>query len=223
MVSEIKVVRRWAAPPRTELTTPSLAEGSGGGQRVIRLVAIGASTGGPPVLHTVLAGLPRGFPVPILIVQHIAAGFLPGLVEWLMEASGFHVEIGVDGQTALPACAYMAPDGAHMEVDRSGRIEVRKGDPVNGMCPSVSVLFRSVAAAYRESAAGVLLTGMGKDGAEELKVMRDAGAVTFAQDKETSVIHGMPGEAIRLGAACHVFPPDQISRFLKAAAEEHHG
>jgi two-component system, chemotaxis family, protein-glutamate methylesterase/glutaminase len=222
MVSEITIVRRWAAPTRTALTSPRLTEGSGGVQRVIRLVAFGASTGGPPVLHLVLAGLPKGFGVPILIVQHIAAGFLPGLVEWLMAASGFHVEIGADGRTALPACAYMAPDGAHMEVDRKGRIGLRKSEPVNGMCPSVSVLFRSVAAAYGESAVGVLLTGMGRDGAEELKVMRDAGAVTIAQDRESSVIHGMPGEAIRLGAARHVLPPDQISRFLTEVVEAHH-
>ncbi len=116
----------------------------------------------------------------------------------------------------------MAPDGAHMEVDRQGRILLRKGDSVNGMCPSVSVLFRSVAAAYGESAAGILLTGMGRDGAEELKVMRDRGAVTIAQDKESSVIHGMPGEAIRLGAARHVLPPDQISSLLTEAVEVHH-
>ena len=222
MLSEVKVVRRWAARTGTPLTSPRAGEGPGGVRALLRLVAIGASTGGPPVLHAVLAGLPRGFPVPILIVQHIAAGFLLGLVDWLTAASGFHVEIGADGQTALPACAYMAPDGAHMEVDRNGRIRLRKGDPVNGMCPSVSVLFRSVAAAYGESAAGILLTGMGRDGAEELKVMRDRGAVTIAQDRESSVIHGMPGEAIRLGAARHVLPPDQISRFLREAVEERH-
>jgi two-component system, chemotaxis family, protein-glutamate methylesterase/glutaminase len=219
MVSEIKVVRRWPAVRRSQLTPPLETERPGGAHRHIRIVAIGASTGGPPVLHRVLAGLPGGFPIPILIVQHISAGFLPGLVNWLTAATGFHVEIGADGQTALPACAYMAPDGAHMEVDCKGRILLRKGDSVNGMCPSVSVLFRSVAAAFGESAAGILLTGMGRDGAEELKVMRDRGAVTIAQDKESSVIHGMPGEAIRLGAARHVLPPDRISSFLTEAAE----
>lgn len=222
MVSEIKVVRRWAASRRSEPACPRVTESPGAVHGPIRLVAIGVSTGGPPVLHALLAGLPSSFPVPILIVQHIAAGFLPGLVDWLTAASGFRVEIGADGRTVLPARAYMAPDGAHMEVDNKGRILLTKGDPVNGMCPSVSVLFRSVAAAYGESAAGVLLTGMGRDGAEELKVMRDKGALTIAQDRESSVIHGMPGEAIRLGAARHVLPPDQIARFLAAVVEEHH-
>ncbi len=222
MVSEIRVVRRWPAARRTELAPLRVAECAGAFQGLIRIVAIGASTGGPPVLHKLLAALPSSFPVPILIVQHISAGFLPGLVDWLASGAGFRVEIGSDGQEALPACAYMAPDGVHMEVNAKGRLKLRKGDSVNGMCPSVSVLFRSVTAAYGESAAGVLLTGMGRDGAEELKEMRDRGALTIAQDKESSIIHGMPGEAIKLGAARHVLPPDQISSFLTEAVEARH-
>lgn len=222
MVSEIRVVRRWAASRRSELACPRGMESPRDVRGPIRLVAIGVSTGGPPVLHRVLAGLPGGFPVPILIVQHITAGFLSGLVDWLSAASRFPVEIGADGRIALPGRAYLAPDGAHMEVDGGGRIQLHKGDSVNGMCPSVSVLFRSVAAAYGESAAGVLLTGMGRDGAEELKVMRDRGALTIAQDKESSVIHGMPGEAIRLGAARYVLPPEQISSLLTELMGVHH-
>ena len=223
MVSEIKVVRRWTPARRSELQLPRIVPEPNEAIGTIRIVAIGASTGGPPVLHKILAGLPGGFPVPVLIVQHIAVGFLQGLVDWLTSASGFPAGIAGHGENALPGRAYVAPDAVHMEVDRKGRIALRKGDSVNGMCPSVSVLFRSVAETFGETAVGVLLTGMGRDGAEELKVMRDRGAVTIAQDKESSVIHGMPAEAIKLGAARHVLPPDRISRLLASLAEKSHG
>jgi two-component system, chemotaxis family, protein-glutamate methylesterase/glutaminase len=214
MVSEITVVRRWnpagtQARPQAE---PEAARPPG--TPPLDVVAIGASTGGPPALRTILAGLTGRFPIPILIVQHIAPGFLPGLVGWLSVSSGFTVEIACDAVVALPGHAYVAPDGFHLTVERTCRIRLAHGAPINGMCPSVSALFRSVAAAFGRSAAGVLLTGMGRDGAEELLLMRNAGALTIAQDKDSSVIHGMPGEAVRLGAACHVLPPERIVTIL---------
>ena len=216
MVSEIKVVRRWK-PPSSGACRPA-QDGKEWlpGTSKIELVAIGASTGGPPVLCGILAGLTRGFPAPILIVQHIAPGFLPGLVGWLTSTTGVPVEIACDAKIAQPGHAYVAPDGVHMEVQRSCRIRLEGRAPVNGMCPSVSVLFRSVAEAFDRSAVGVLLTGMGRDGADELLMMKNKGALTIAQDKESSVIHGMPGEAIKLGAARHVLPPDKIVDLLNA-------
>jgi two-component system chemotaxis response regulator CheB len=216
MVSEVKVVRRWRPSVRGVPDSPSVTDRAEKANRSspIDIVALGASTGGPPILCSILSGLTKEFPVPILIVQHISPGFLPGLVGWLGSASGVSVEIACDGKTAKPGHAYIAPDGAHMEVRRSRVLCLVKGAPVNGMCPSISVLFRALAETFGQCAAGVLLTGMGRDGADELLLMKSRGALTIAQDKESSVIHGMPGEAIKLGAAQYVLPPEKIVTVL---------
>ena len=217
LMSEVKVVRRWPQlrPRRTPPAAPRSAQIQGRtAQTEIRLIAIGASTGGPPALRMILSGLPKDFPFPILIVQHIAAGFTQGFVEWLAQSSNLPVQLPAHGQQVVRGRVYVAPDGFHMTVASDGRIWLNSDEPENGLRPSVSCLFRSVAKAYGQSAIGVLLTGMGKDGALELKLMREQGAVTIAQDKETSVVHGMPGEAIRLGGATYVLPPEKISIML---------
>jgi two-component system, chemotaxis family, protein-glutamate methylesterase/glutaminase len=213
LMSEVKVVRRWPryrqaepvpGPPHCkEIRLPAF-------QSQARIVAIGASTGGPPILQAILAALPRSFPVPVLIVQHIAAGFTQGLVEWLAQSSSLPVQIPIHGQSVLPGHVYVAPDGLQMAVGAGGLVQLRSDPPENGLRPSVACLFRSIANAYGPSAVGILLTGMGKDGAWELKLMKDQGAVTIAQDQETSVVHGMPGEAIRLGGATYVLSPEKI-------------
>jgi two-component system, chemotaxis family, protein-glutamate methylesterase/glutaminase len=217
LMSEVKVVRRWShLRPGETLPMASLsAEIQRRTARTeIRLIAIGASTGGPPVLRMILSGLPKDFPLPVLIVQHIATGFTQGFVEWLAQSSNLPVQLPVHGQQVVPGRVYVAPDGFHMTVGIDGRISLNTDEPENGLRPSVSCLFRSVAKAYGQSAIGVLLTGMGKDGALELKLMKEQGAVTIAQDKETSVVHGMPGEAIRLGGATYILPPEKISMTL---------
>jgi two-component system, chemotaxis family, protein-glutamate methylesterase/glutaminase len=217
MISEIKVVRRWKPAVRQAASPEQAAAAWIPGAPTVEVVAIGASTGGPPALATILGGLTDRFPAPILIVQHISPGFLSGLIGWLSLSSGVPVEIACDGVAARPGHAYVAPDGVHMTVEKPCMIRLVKGAALNGMCPSVSVLFRSVASAFGRSAAGVLLTGMGRDGAEELLLMKNAGALTIAQDKESSVIHGMPGEAVRLGAARHVLPPERIVTILNTS------
>src|ERR1700733_10553637 len=217
LMSEVKVVRRWPhLRPAKTLPAASLSPQiqRRTAQTESQLVAIGASTGGPPALRIILSGLPKDFPVPILIVQHIAAGFTQGFAEWLAQSSSLPVQLSVHGQQVVPGRVYVAPDGFHMRVAGDGRIWLNTDEPENGLRPSVSYLFRSVAKAYGQSAIGVLLTGMGKDGALELKLMKEQGAVTIAQDKESSVIHGMPGEAIRLGGATYVLPPEKISTML---------
>lgn len=217
LMSEVKVVRRWARfrPIEAQPAPPVASEFQfQPAQAQIKLVAIGASTGGPPTLQTILAGLPTDFPVPVLIVQHIAAGFTQGLVEWLAQSSKLPVHLPSHDQFALPGCAYVAPDGLHIAIGADGRIQLRGDEPENGLRPSVSYLFRSVANVYGPCAVGVLLTGMGKDGARELKVMKEQGAVTIAQDLDSSVVHGMPGEAIKLGAASYVLPPEKIGAAL---------
>jgi two-component system chemotaxis response regulator CheB len=175
---------------------------------------MGASTGGPPVLQTILSRLPKDFPAPLLIVQHIAHGFLPGMVEWLNQTTGLHVHIAAHGEQPLPGHAYVAPDDLHLGVSVRGDMLLAREAPENGLRPAVSYLFRSLATFCGTTSVGVLLTGMGKDGAAELKRMRDCGAHTIAQDRETSIVHGMPGEAIALGAAVQILPADKIADAL---------
>jgi len=215
LMSEVKVVRRWARAHRTA------AEGAARERSFprcttsdVKLIAIGASTGGPLVLQTILSGLPQGFSVPVLIVQHMVADFIPGFTEWLDQTCHRPVHVAKHGEPILPGHAYAAPGGHQIKVDAGGRILLTQDEPENGHRPSVSYLFRSVAQVFGNRAVGVLLSGMGKDGAEELGLMRERGATTIAQDKESSVVHGMPGEAIQLDAAAYVLPPEKISAAL---------
>lgn len=184
----------------------------------MKLVAIGASTGGPVALKRVLCSLPASFPVPILIVQHIADGFVEGLASWLSAACAIPTEVARPGVQTEAGRAYIAPDGVHMRLDAGGRLELDAGAPVNGHRPAVSCLFASIAAHCPGGAIAVLLTGMGKDGAAELKELKDGGAITIAQDQASSVIHGMPGEAIRCGGATYVMSPEEIAAALPALA-----
>ncbi len=183
---------------------------------LIQTVAIGASTGGPPVIRTILSNLTKGFPFTILFVQHIASGFLRGMVEWLKKeiGEGLPIHIASHGDRALPGHVYFAPDDFHMGIMSSGEIVLSKSSHENGLRPSVSYLFRSAANAYGNKSAGILLTGMGRDGAAELKTMKEKGAVTIAQNRESSVIYGMPGEAVKIDAATHILSPERIAEFL---------
>lgn len=222
-MSEVRVVRRWArhsaaansysvpAAPEADLK-PSVTE--------IRLVAIGASTGGPLALQTILAGLPANFVAPIAVVQHIAPGFVLGFAEWLGRSLKLSVAIASHGERMVPGRVYLAPDGMQMQVSTPGRIMLTTDEPENGLRPSVSWLFRSVANTFGQHAIGVLLTGMGKDGAEELTLMRQKGSITIAQDEESSVVFGMPGEAIRLGGATYVLAPARMAAALLTLANQ---
>ena len=215
LMSEVKVVRRRPRINKKDISVFSPGNLLSPLTMDVKAVAIGASTGGPPVIETILSRLPKDFRVPLLIVQHIAQGFVQGFADWLMNSSGFPVRIAVQGELPLPGCAYIAPDGVHMGMENNGRIVLSKSEHENGLRPAVSYLFRSVTEVLGKNAVGVLLTGMGKDGAKELKIMKEKGAVTIAQDKETSIIFGMPGEAVALGAASHVLPPEGIALLLK--------
>ena len=217
LMSEVRVVKRWRRVGAAAVSAPPAA--SGGGPRAVEardvaVVAIGASTGGPPVLATILGGLPADFPAPILIVQHIAVGFTQGFGEWLGDVSGRPVHVAREGMVPLPGHAYIAPDDQHLRVGPHGHLRVLRDAPLNGTRPSVSALFRSVEAKYGRRSIGILLTGMGRDGADELKLMADSGALTIAQDRSSCVVFGMPGEAVKLGAAMHVLPPRAIADLL---------
>ncbi|MBF0502101.1 MAG: chemotaxis-specific protein-glutamate methyltransferase CheB [Candidatus Riflebacteria bacterium] len=213
-MSEIKVVAR---PPRLGVapvmaSLPEKPENFHA--RDIRIVAIGASTGGPQALQTILSALPKDFPVPIMIVQHIAEGFASGFVDWLGTATGLPVHLAVSGGCPLPGHVYVSPESVHMGVRRGPQIILDNQPPEECLRPAISYLFRTLAQSMGPQAVGILLTGMGRDGSKELKLMKEAGAITIAQDKESSVVFGMPGEAIKLNAAKYILPPEDIAAFL---------
>ncbi len=213
LMAEVKVVRRWPRRERAAPRPPSARAGP-----AIRIVAIGASTGGPTVLAEILGALPVDFPVPILAVQHIAPGFTPGLAEWVGRETALRVKLAEPGEPAQPGTLYLAPHGSQMGIGPDGRIRLTRPEPTEaeqGFCPSVSHLFDTVARSFGRAALGILLTGMGQDGAAGLLALRQAGGVTIAQDEATSVIFGMPGEAVRLGAAQYVLAPGQIADLLR--------
>ncbi|RTL50582.1 MAG: chemotaxis-specific protein-glutamate methyltransferase CheB [Rhodocyclaceae bacterium] len=225
LMAEVRVVRRWPQAGRAAL--PQSASPQQRPESAVGLVAIGASTGGPLALQTILAALPRDVLAPIAIVQHISPGFTEGFAEWLTDASDFPVRVAAQGERLEPGQGYVAPEERHMTVKADGRggyrIELVGDELENGHRPSVSRFFRSVAEAAGPKAVGVILTGMGKDGAAELRTLREQGAVTIAQDRESSVVPGMPGEAIRLEAAAHILPPEQIGGFLAALVKRRNG
>lgn len=216
LMAEVKVIRRRPALPRPPAVTHRPVLG-----RTIDVIAIGASTGGPQALAQILPRLPADLACPVLVVQHIAPGFVPGLARVLGEDTGLCVKPAEAGERAAPGTVYFAPDGHQMGLSNERRILLTRDAAQNGFRPSASYVFESVAQAFGRSALGVLLTGMSTDGADGLKRLRDAGGVTIVQDEETSVVFGMPMEAIRLGAADYVLPPVRIAATIRSLAGSH--
>jgi two-component system chemotaxis response regulator CheB len=223
LMSEVKVVKRVQISEKKMEPVTFPAPHALKGEIEIQVAAIGASTGGPAILMQILSLLPKDLSFPILIVQHIALGFTKGFTEWLNGASHFPVRVALHGESLMPGQAYVAPDGRHMGVESGVRIVLSDHAPENGLRPSVAYLFRTAAQVYGKHALGVLLTGMGKDGAEELKTMKETGAITIAQDAESSIVYGMPGEAIKLGAATYILPPEKIARMLTDLGRRRNG
>lgn len=186
-----------------------------------KLVMIGASTGGTEAIRQVLEPLPPNSPA-IMITQHMPAGFTRSFVQRLDNLCAVQVHEAEDGQRVLPGHVYLAPGGvAHMRLARSGAnyvVQLDTSEPVNRHRPSVDVLFHSAAEVAGRNAVGVLLTGMGKDGAQGMLAMKQAGAITFAQDEASCVVFGMPREALHIGAADEAVPLSEISERILASA-----
>jgi two-component system, chemotaxis family, protein-glutamate methylesterase/glutaminase len=214
LMAEVKVVRRWKALTPAAAAPPAAAEPVLAPRAPVELVVVGASTGGPVVLQQLLSGLTRGFPLPIVIVQHMATGFVHGLAEWLSASGPIPTRVAQAGMALEPGRAYLAPDGANLRIAANRTLALDQAAPINGHRPSVAALFSSAAQHCGRRCVAVLLTGMGKDGAAELKALHDLGAVTIAQDQASSVVHGMPAEAIRLGGASHVMSPAEMAAAL---------
>ncbi|MBI1722656.1 MAG: chemotaxis-specific protein-glutamate methyltransferase CheB [Gemmatimonadetes bacterium] len=212
-MSKVKVVRRWAS--RESRAKPVVGPRRIGGGP-LRLVAVAASTGGPAALQRILGDLPGDFPAPILVVQHIARGFVPGLADWLSASSDLRVKVAEHGEPLLAHAVYLAPDDRHLGASQEGRILVVDAPPVSGFRPSGTYLFESAARAFGAALAAVILTGMGSDGVEGLKTVKAAHGRVIAQDEATSVVYGMPGEAAAAGVVDAILPLEEIGPRLAA-------
>lgn len=218
MMADVKVVRRWGgrssgATPRSphEVTHPT-------GRRR-RLVAIGTSTGGPAALHRILLDLRVDLDVPIVVVQHMARGFIGGLASWLDANVALKVRVASDNEVLVPGTAFLAPDDHHLGVTAAGRVALSATSPISGFRPSVDYLFESCARAYGSGLVAVVLTGMGQDGVAGLTVVRDRGGRILAQDERSSVVFGMAQQAIRSGVVDEVVPLELMGRRLNELVE----
>ena len=215
-MADVKVIRRkWKVKARPEQTGKEHSMGFTSLLPRYRIVAVGTSTGGPPALRTVLGELPATFPVPVVLVQHISKGFTEGLARWLNETIAMRVKLAEAGEPLLAGTAYIAPDGVHLQVTGRGKVALLQESPMDGHRPSVTALFNSVAKQYGRGAVGVLMTGMGRDGANGLYAMKQEGAYTIAQDEASSIVFGMPKEAINMGAASEVLALQKIAQKIK--------
>jgi two-component system, chemotaxis family, protein-glutamate methylesterase/glutaminase len=214
LMADVKLVRR-----RSRARTPALRPAAAPVtvHRPAGVVAIASSTGGPAALATVLGALPEATPVPVLVVQHITPGFHRGLVEWLDRVSPLRVCLAREGSRLRAGEVLVGPSDVHLGVMSTGRIALSADPPVDGHRPSATHLFASVARVFGDRACGVILTGMGDDGAVGLASLKEAGGVVLAQDEATSVVYGMPRAAVARGVVDRVLPLDQMAGAMIAA------
>jgi two-component system chemotaxis response regulator CheB len=213
LLSRARVIRHPRARLTARATGAPLKPAARGG-----VVGICASTGGPQALVTVLSGIPASYPLPILVVQHIAAGFIEGLTRWLDGAVPLPVRLAEDGARAEPGVT-IAPEGAHLLLRPDGTIVLDRRSPAGLHRPSADVLLTSIAAGAQSAGVGVVLTGMGRDGAAGLEAVAAAGGLTIAQDEATSAIYGMPHEAAKRGAEL-ILPLEEIAHTLTTVVFE---
>ena len=226
-MTQVKVVRRWGPRPHS-LIGRYAGDGSPSADQSLTpldtfyagpVVAIGTSTGGPAALRRILIDLPGDFAAPILVVQHIAKGFLGGLASWLNSSCRLHVKVAGDAEPLESRTVYLAPDDRHLGVRRDGRTLLSDAPPIGGFRPSATFLFESVARAYGANAIGIILTGMGSDGVAGLRELHAAGGLVLAQDEASSVVYGMAQEAVQAGVADDVIPLERIaSRLVELAS-----
>lgn len=221
LMATVPVIRRWSDDRNRhrEIFSSALS----GSTKGVRLIGIASSTGGPGVLAQILAPLPKTFPIPIMIVQHVTNGFAAGLAEWLNDQVQLDVALAGHGDIPKPGLALLPPDDYHVQVNQSGAVELSKAPPYKGLRPSANYLFNAMARFYGATGMGVILTGMGDDGAEGLEAMYKTGAITLAQDEDSCVVYGMPAEAVKRGAIKQTLTPDQIGQYLLNMAAQRSG
>ncbi len=181
----------------------------------VRVIGIAASTGGPSAVASVIRTLPASFPLPLVLVQHFSPGFASGLADWLGTQTGLQVEIAAHGDVLQPGVMLLAPDDYHLQVKPNGLVELAKTPSYKGLRPSANPLFESLARSYGAAALGVILTGMGDDGADGMAALHAAGGAVIAQEEESCVVYGMPREVVARGAADAILTPEQIALTLE--------
>jgi two-component system chemotaxis response regulator CheB len=245
-MARVPVVRRWASggatprrtppsPPQRAIrrsvrptTQPPVAVATSVEKDLLRrrsIIGIASSTGGPGALARLLKPLPASFPLPILVVQHVTPGFATGFAEWLDGETTLHVRLASHGDEPRPGSVLVAPDDYHLQVDFRGLVELYKDAPYHGLRPSANYLFRTLARIYGPRAVGIVLTGMGDDGAEGLIDLHAAGGLILAQDEASCVVYGMPQEAVRRGTVNAVLPLNEIGVTLRkfTTLRDNHG
>lgn len=211
LMSEIKVVRRnFISRDNDHVEVRGVNSDFFSFNKKAKVLAIGASAGGPEGIRTILSKINPAFPLPILLVQHIDPHFAEGFVLWLNTFSKINVKIAVHGEKITAGNVYLPPGDKHMRLNKNEELVIssEKGNSLNR--PSIDVLFASLIEVYKNNVIAILLSGMGKDGAQELMRLRNEGSYTFVQDEESCLVFGMPGEAVKLGAACSVLSPHEI-------------
>jgi len=181
----------------------------------LQLLAIAASTGGPAAIQTILLGLGTDFLLPTLVAQHIAHGVVEGMVAWLNRTTPLPVHIAQLGEQLVPGHVYLAPDGQHLLAGADGVACLRPSAAGDRYCPSADLLFEGVAGIYGSRAIGVILTGMGNDGARGLAALRAAGSITLAQNETSCVVYGMPQAAIAAGAVVQIAPLNDLAGVIR--------
>ena len=219
IMAQVPVIRR--RPIGAEWSSRATAPRAGAALsgQAPTVLGIAASTGGPPALARVLGALPADFPLPVLVVQHMGAAFMDGFAAWLDTVVPLPVSVARDGERAEAGRVYVAPGDRHLELSARGALRVLDSAPVSGQRPAATVLFRSIARQCGPAGIGVLLTGMGEDGALGLLDMHRAGAATVAEHESSAVVYGMPAAAVRLGAARSVLPLDRVAAEILRLAE----
>ncbi|MFD2262982.1 chemotaxis-specific protein-glutamate methyltransferase CheB [Lacibacterium aquatile] len=208
IMSQVPVIRQRA--PRAPLVRKLAGESAAAIPVVPSLVALAASTGGPPALAKVLSALPTDYPAPVLVVQHMGPAFMEGFASWLDGLIDLPVSLARDGETALAGRVYVAPGNSHLTVEPGNILRLGYEQPLSGQRPSATILFQSLARTLGPRGLGVILTGMGEDGARGLLEMRQSGAYTIAESEQTCVVYGMPAAAVKLGGARVSLPLDSI-------------
>jgi len=220
LMSEVKVIRLIKQETKRHPIKHLPQKVSARTESQIEIIAIGASTGGPPVLQSILSNLHTDFTIPIIIVQHIANGFLEGMVEWLSKTTPLTLKIPKTGERVKSGHVYFAPEDQHVGITASRNFHIHKTANDNNLKRPITYLFSSIAQTYKKNTIGILLTGMGNDGAAGLKEMKSEKAITIAQDSESCVVFGMPKEAIKMDAATYILSPPDITAFLNKISRD---
>jgi len=213
-MAEVKVVRHFPKTPSRKGSLALIRQPSR-----LRLVTIAASIGGPAALQVLLPALKPDFALPLLIVQHIAAGFVEGLVSWLAKGLSLPVKLASNGEPLAAGTIYFAPDNYHLGVTSNLCALLSSAPPIEGFRPSANFLFETAAKAFGGETVAAILTGMGDDGLHGLRSLKRANAYVLAQDEETSVVFGMPGAAVKAGVVDMVLPIGAIAQKLNELVE----